>query len=249
MFFVSIFFFVLGVCIGSFLLCLCQRLAHKKNLISTSYCPECKKKLPFWMLLPLFSYIFLKGQCYYCKKKIPLCYPLAELSCGLVFVMIFITIPFSWELFYFLVVWSVFFLIALFDFQYQWFFSSFLVLLFLLRCVFLFWIPVELLESFLGLLIGAGFFYFVAFFYQFFAKKQGLGEGDISLLGILGFFFGYNNLLAIIIYSSFFGIVFGIFLLLKTKKSTPFAFTPALILAAFLHWLFPSIYTKLVLLF
>lgn len=242
MYIVEVFIFLFGTIIGSFLLCLCHRLAHKKNLLEFSYCPHCKKRLPIWALIPILSYLFLRAKCSYCKKTISTEYPIVEVCCGECFVLIFLKTNISWQLPYFFVAWSLFFLIALFDCKYQWFYSSLLILLFLCRSFFLIWSPEELLVSFLGMFIGAGFFYFIAFFFQFFTKKEGLGDGDISLLGILGYFFGWESLLAIVIYSSLIGILIGLFLLWKNKKKEAFAFTPALILAAFFHWLYPQTY-------
>jgi leader peptidase (prepilin peptidase)/N-methyltransferase len=239
---ISIFFFLFGASIGSFLLCLCHRLPIKKSMLARSYCPHCENRLPIWALIPVISYILLRAKCNFCKKQISFYYVLVEVFCGALFVLIFMKIAISWHLLYFFTSWSLLFLIALFDYKYQWFYSSFLVLFFLCRSIFLFFYPTELLTSFLGMFLGTGFLYFIAFFYQFFTKKEGLGEGDITLLGLLGYFLGPESLLAVVLYSAFLGILVGLFLLLKNKKKEPFAFAPSLILAAFCHWLFPQAY-------
>ena len=237
-----LFSFLLGISIGSFLLCLCHRLCHKVNLSQRSYCPKCKKKLLFWMLIPLLSYLVLKAKCHFCKTKIPISYFIVEILTGILFVFTLLKIFIWWELVFFWVSWSIFLLIALFDWKKRWFYSHLLVILFILRCLSFFLKPFTVLEYLLGMFIGAGFFYFVAFFYQFFTNKDGLGEGDIALLGILGFYFGWESLLPIVLYGSFLGLLLGIFLLIKKKKNSPFAFTPSLICGAFLHWIQPSFY-------
>ena len=104
-------------------------------------------------------------------------------------------------------------------------------------------------NAFLGLTIGAGFFYFIGFFYQFLFSREGIGNGDISLLGILGYFLGVQSLLPTILYGSLGGLVIGLGFLIKYKKNTPFPFVPTLVLGAFLHWHIPSLYLEIIELF
>ena len=93
---IDVFIFILGLCIGSFLNCVIYRLALQnfsfwKNLggLSRSFCPHCKHVLSWRDLFPVFSYLFLGGKCRYCRKKISVQYPLAELSTALIFLLIF----------------------------------------------------------------------------------------------------------------------------------------------------------------
>src|SRR3989344_4664509 len=90
------FIFLIGLCVGSFLNCVIYRLALPnfsfwKNLggLNRSYCPHCKYNLAWLDLIPVFSFLFLKGKCRYCKKKISLQYPIVEILTGLVFLLIF----------------------------------------------------------------------------------------------------------------------------------------------------------------
>ncbi|MEA2092623.1 MAG: prepilin peptidase, partial [Patescibacteria group bacterium] len=86
MYFSLIFFiFLLGVFIGSFLNCLIYRLEIGDKPEGRSYCPKCKKTLKVKDLVPVFSYILLKGRCRYCGERISIQYPLVELSTGVLF--------------------------------------------------------------------------------------------------------------------------------------------------------------------
>ncbi|MDP2967306.1 MAG: prepilin peptidase [bacterium] len=91
--FFSIFIFLFGLIIGSFLNCVIYRLALPSNsergLKNRSYCPHCKHLLSWQDLIPVFSFIFLKGKCRYCQKPISLQYPIVEISTGLMFLLIF----------------------------------------------------------------------------------------------------------------------------------------------------------------
>lgn len=88
-FYVSFFTFIFGLIIGSFLNCVIYRLEKEEKLTGRSYCPHCKYTLRWQDLIPVFSFLFLRGKCKYCAKKISWQYPLVEISTALVFLIIF----------------------------------------------------------------------------------------------------------------------------------------------------------------
>ncbi len=81
---------LLGFSIGSFLNALVYRLHSKKTLFGRSECPNCLHKLAWYDLIPLFSFISLKGKCRYCKQKISWQYFFVELATGLLFIIFFV---------------------------------------------------------------------------------------------------------------------------------------------------------------
>ncbi len=75
---------IVGVCAGSFLNVVADRLPCGNFFASSrSYCPACKRKLTAVELIPVVSFLFLKGHCKTCGAKIPLRYPLVEIAGGL----------------------------------------------------------------------------------------------------------------------------------------------------------------------
>ncbi len=83
-----LFIFIIGIVFGSFYTLAVYRIPKKQDITHThSYCPNCQHKLSFLDLIPLFSYIFLKGKCRYCKEKIRPRYFIIELISGLLFVI------------------------------------------------------------------------------------------------------------------------------------------------------------------
>ncbi len=64
--------FIMGTVFGSFSTLAIYRIPQKKKNITTdrSFCPNCKHKLGFLDLIPVWSYILLGGKCRYCGKKI-----------------------------------------------------------------------------------------------------------------------------------------------------------------------------------
>lgn len=81
--------FIIGVCLGSFTKVLADRSLTVKSFWGRSYCVSCKHKLAWYDLFPILSYIFLRGKCRYCSKKLSLEYPLIEFLMGLLIAGIF----------------------------------------------------------------------------------------------------------------------------------------------------------------
>lgn len=84
---------LLGAIIGSFLNVVIVRLPKKQSIvIKRSYCPSCKKNIKTYDLVPILSWILLKGRCRYCKNSISFNYPLVEFSTSILFLICFIPI-------------------------------------------------------------------------------------------------------------------------------------------------------------
>src|SRR3989304_272374 len=81
-----IIFFISGLIVGGFLGVVTYRLPRRLSIIKpASFCPHCKKKIPFYDNIPVLSFILLKGKCRYCKNKIPVNYLLIEIITGILF--------------------------------------------------------------------------------------------------------------------------------------------------------------------
>lgn len=80
--------FIIGAFLGSFCTLAVYRIPLKQDIThERSYCPNCKHKLGFFDLFPIFSYIFLGGKCRYCKEKIRPRYLIIEVLSGIVFLL------------------------------------------------------------------------------------------------------------------------------------------------------------------
>ena len=80
--------FIMGAFLGSFCTLAVYRIPLKQDIThERSYCPNCKHKLGFFDLFPIFSYIFLGGKCRYCKEKIRPRYLIIEVLSGIVFLL------------------------------------------------------------------------------------------------------------------------------------------------------------------
>ena len=91
LFIIMIFF--IGTVFGSFFTLAVYRIPLGKNIThERSFCPNCEHRLEFKDLIPVFSYIFLKGKCRYCGQKVRPRYLILEILSGIVFVLAYISV-------------------------------------------------------------------------------------------------------------------------------------------------------------
>lgn len=244
--------FILGSAIGSFLSVVIYRLHSKKKgtLLGRSMCPSCKKKIRWHHLLPIVSWLFLKGKCGYCGKKIGIHYIALELSTALLFLSLFInfnfiqTIPsiidpqlssyiIDWNIFsqliFHMIEMSLLLAIFFYDLLYQEIPDNFSIPAIIIAIAggFIFGTPTAI-----GMLIGgAGILSF--FLFQYLISKGGwIGGGDLRLGLLVGVYLGWEKGLLAIILSYFVGAIFSIYLMLrgKVQGKTAIAFGPFMVL-------------------
>ena len=88
---------ILGTALGSLLSVIIHRIEHQEKgiIIGRSRCPHCRKTLASADLVPIFSYIYLRGKCRYCNKKISPMYFFLEITSALVLILIYLKFPFA----------------------------------------------------------------------------------------------------------------------------------------------------------
>ena len=82
-----------------------------------------------------------------------------------------------------------------------------------------FFAPHQMLNSLTGLLAGAGILYLIGFLYETFRHRQGLGEGDAAVLGLIGMWVGWQGLGSVLLISALSGILIGGISLLRQRQS------------------------------
>lgn len=91
--------FIIGTLFGSFFTLAIYRIPLQQNIThKRSYCPNCRHKLSFWDMIPILSYILLKGKCKYCKQKIRIRYLFLEVMTGILFLIFAISLNFNFNI-------------------------------------------------------------------------------------------------------------------------------------------------------
>lgn len=242
-----IFLFILGSIFGSFFFVIGTRLPKNESIITPgSHCDSCKHELKWYDLIPIISYLINKGKCRYCKTKLSILYPLAEIATGMLFVIAFLLFGISYEFFSGLLVFSLLIIIFITDFKYYIILDSPLVLtslgIFILK-----WYYFGSRAALLSLL--AGLIMFIIMFIikkigDFVFKKESLGGGDVKLSFTLGVILGLRLSLVSFILSSFLALPYAMgSVYLTEKKEVPFG--PFIISAATLVFIFMDKFTNL----
>ena len=236
MIFMEIIITLLGAAIGSFLNVCIRRIPAGESLVfPASHCPKCNYSIRFYDNIPLISYLALRGRCRNCREGISLQYPLVELLTAIMALLLFWKFGLTWKFLFFFIFACALIVIAFVDFERQ-IIPDIITLpgipFFFLAAVFAMGVP--WLEAVLGVLIGGGILYAIAFGYELITKREGMGGGDIKLLAMLGAFFGWKSLFFILLVSSFLGAIVGISVMLIKGKDMKYAvpFGPFLSLAA-----------------
>ncbi len=239
--------FIFGAIVGSFLNVCIARIPKRQSVVSPpSRCPLCKTPICFYDNIPLISYLVLKGRCRFCKGAISPRYFVVELLMASLAVALFYRFGPDLAFFVYFIFVAALVVIAFIDLDVRivpdvislpgigtglvlaivgWQLSSDP------------WSTVPSpLDSFLGILLGGGILLAVAWIYQIFTGKEGMGGGDVKLLAMIGAFLGWPAVLLTLFFASLSGSVVGLTLMftkgVDSKYALPFA--PFLCLGALL---------------
>jgi len=215
--FASLFF----LSIGSFLNVIAYRLVHPHTLfIKRSFCPHCHHFIAWYDLIPIASWIVLKGKCRRCKHTISPLYPFIEIITLISFWLLVLTQPTYYWFAYSIAIAA---LIITIRTDLETLLISRLVTLFLIPLLWLFialnLLPITLTQSVQGMLLGGGFLWLIGLMYQLFTGKQGLGQGDIDLLAFIGSLLGPLKCWMALLIGSVTGSLLGIAILLICRNS------------------------------
>lgn len=242
--------FLFGACIGSFLNVCIYRIPIKQSIISPpSACPVCQGRIPFFLNIPILSYLFLRGKCNNCKTPISIRYPLVELLTALSALAVAARFQLTPETVFWFVFIVVLIVISFIDIDHQ-IIPDILSIpgVFIFSLSFVMVPGMTLKQTVLGVLAGGGGLYLVAAAYSFVRKADGMGGGDIKLLAMIGAATGLKGVFFTIIVSSLIGAVAGILIMMVSRSSDPklkIPFGPYLSIAAvlyvffgepFIHW-------------
>lgn len=213
----TIILFLLGISVGSFLNVVIDRIPAGKTVLSgRSFCDACRKTLAWYELVPILSFLCLRGKCRTCKSKLSWQYPVVEVITGLLFISTFYFTGNNYILLvYLLSIFSGLLAIFMTDLKYKIIPDHVLVFVSLLTCgyILLYQRP-QGAGNFVSALVLCLFFLLLFVV----TKGKGLGFGDVKYAFFMGLFLGFPKVV-IGFYTAFLtGAVVSVILIIIGKK-------------------------------
>ena len=259
---IIIFFFLIGICLGSFANVLIDRTENGKSLNGRSICDFCGYQLRWFDNIPIVSFLILKAKCRKCHRKLSWQYPAVELFFGVIFAfsawrlgLSFFDNPATFIsdillmamtfLFALVVVWDLKYMIIPNGLVFAGVVATVLFFLnnfFIEPCLKLnldcFWV-----SGILGAMVMSGFFWVM----HAVSKGKWIGGGDVKLAIWLGLLIGLKMVYPALMIAYVVGAVVAIFLMIKGKKGmkSQLPFGPFLILGAYVTVFFQEEISKI----
>lgn len=241
---------ILGLCAGSFALAMTVRMYDGRDWVKDrSECDLCHKKLKWYDLLPLISWLSTAGKCRYCHKKIGKLYPVIELGTGLAFGISYIYWPYGFTkagiAIFALWLAMLTLMASLLIFDVKWYILPDKIVYTLIGLAgvsklfqVLYYQDFSRLPGLgLSLVVGSGIFYLL----HALSKGRYIGGGDVKYGLFFGMLLGSGFKSALVISL---GSIIGTILVLpsvlrrKTKMTSVIPFGPSLIMATFILYIF-----------
>lgn len=232
---------LLGMVAGSFITMATYRLAIedrsiKDLMLAPSSCPKCNTKLKIKNFVPIFSWLFQKGKCSFCKKEISIRYFAIELICTLSFILIYFALEQNMDLKLALTLLAFMAVFAMIITDLENYFISDInqIILFIIASLFHVFVGFDNQYTIYYYYFSAIFYLFfgilLAFLFKVFFKKDGIGVDDLKFFAVTGFIIGIEKFAIFMFLSGIIGIIFGV-IWKKVKKDDTFPFAPALIIS------------------
>lgn len=231
------FVFLFGSCIGSFINVVIYRVPNRIPIAKgRSFCPGCHHTLSPLELVPILSFLFLRGRCRHCKMKISRRYPLVETIMGVAALLLYIRYDFTVTALIYFIAASVLTAVAFIDLDTLTIPNRLILALLFPAAAAAFLIPQP---SLLSRLIGF-FCISLPMLLLTLAIPDCFGGGDIKLIAVCGFLLGWQNTLLAAFLSLLFGGSYGIYLLIRSRENRKahIAFGPHLCLGIFIAMLY-----------
>jgi leader peptidase (prepilin peptidase)/N-methyltransferase len=210
--------FGFGAIFGSFLNVVIYRLPLGQSLSSPpSRCRKCGYGLRWFDNIPILSWSLLRGKCRKCRTPISIQYPIVEAVTGTLFVLVIWLTPAGPLIATRLLLVCI--LIALFgiDLEHQILPNSITLPGIVVGVLLSLIAPPGLRDALIGVVVGGGILYAIAWAYYFWRREEGLGMGDVKMLAMIGAFLGWKAVLVTLVFSSLSGALIGVALIASQR--------------------------------
>jgi len=228
--------FIFGAMIGSFLNVVIYRIPKGESIVfPASKCQSCQTPLKWWHNIPILSWLFLRGKCYFCHEKISSQYPVVEFLTGIIFTALYLKLGLVWYLPFVAASFAALFALVMIDFKYMAVPDSvnFAALLFAL-------VQPNFLYAALYAAIAAGGLYLIGLLSSLLARRQAMGGADVIVAGTMGALLGFPNFFVAIFLSAILAIIPA---LIYRERGVPFV--PFLAMATLITYLYDTQATQL----
>lgn len=224
----AVYVLIFGAIVGSFLNVIIHRLPLEESIVfPASRCPSCRTPIRFYDNIPVVSWVVLRGRCRSCREPISPRYPLVELANGIFYAALYLHTGVDWAFIPLAATISIFIALVFIDLDVQ-LLPDVLdlpgiaigVAIGALRAgdrlplvVSSSWI-----DSLIGAAAGAGILYALSVAYRLIRKVEGMGLGDVKMLGMIGAVVGWQAVAPVLFVASIVGAVFGIALAMRREE-------------------------------
>jgi leader peptidase (prepilin peptidase)/N-methyltransferase len=201
---------LIGACVGSFLnVCIYRLPRHESVAWPASRCTHCGRSLAWYENVPVVSWLLLRGRCRTCREAVSWMYPLVEITTALVFLsgyLLYGLTPLAAVRVLFA---SALVVLFVTDLQHKVLPNAITVPGIVVGFVCSLFVEPGWRDSLIGIVIGGGVLFAIAEAYYRVRGQEGLGMGDVKLLGMIGAFLGWKLVLLTLVLASFAGSVAG----------------------------------------
>jgi leader peptidase (prepilin peptidase) / N-methyltransferase len=213
-----------GLLVGSFLNVCIFRLPRGTSVVwPASACGSCKRELRWFENIPIVSWLVLRARCARCQAPISAQYPLVEAVTGLLFALVAALTPVEPLLVARLLFVSALIVLFAIDWEHQILPNSITLPGIVVGLAFACAGPQGWRASVLGIVLGGGVLYAIAWGYYAVRKEEGLGMGDVKMLAMIGAFLGWKAVLLTLVLASFSGAVIGVAVISLQRQSMKYA--------------------------
>jgi len=249
----TFFLFLIGSIFGSFYNVCIYRLPNDLDVIAKkSFCTSCKYEIPFYLNIPIISYIFNFGKCKNCKKKISISYFIVELFTAILFVYSYLSFGLNIEFIAYIIFYSSLIIIFFTDLKYSLILDKITLPISAigLLITFLNYNPfdVNMIGWGLGVLSGYLIIYIIRFLFFKIRKIEGMGLGDAKLFLMIGVWLGIKSIYLILASSAIVGAIVGSLIIFFYKKDKNFQIPYGcfIVIASALYPKFGSLFYNLI---
>ena len=206
---------------GSFYDVLGLRIVKKESIIKPkSHCEKCGHVLSWYELIPIFSFIFLKGRCRNCKTKLSYLYLFSEFFCGILFAISFYSFGFAPELIISLTLSSLLIIVTVSDVTYMIIPDRFIVIsaVIILLTKLIFFDVSSFLSALLSGIAAFSIMFVIMKFGDYIFKKETLGGADVKLMFVVGITLEPFLSLLVIVIASMIALPISLVLLVKERE-------------------------------